>query len=122
MRTFADFMDAIPPRVAATTAELVTLSAFHPTGVYRLEVADSRRLDGTPAPIERDNVVGRRFFANDTSAAKGSIFAADEERAYIGLGKQRVRPWTVSVSIPINPETGRMFDIGAPSMVVESVA
>lgn len=77
--------------------------------VYRPDVAHERTLNGTLRPIDRDGVPGRRFYESDKAPA-GSVLAPDDTRVFIKLGKQRIRPRSAIVSIPINAASGRMDD------------
>jgi replicative DNA helicase len=87
--------------------------------VYRPDVAHERRLDGSLRPIDRDGVLGHRFFAAD--APQRSVLAPDDTRVYIKLGKQRIRPRTALISIAFDASTGRMFDSPAPAQL-EAIA
>jgi replicative DNA helicase len=82
---------------------------------YRPDVAHERLRDGSLRPIDRDGILGHRFFVAD--APRQSVLASDDTRVYIKLGKQRIRPRNALVSIAIDASTGRMFDSPAPAQL-----
>lgn len=80
---------------------------------YRPLIACVRGEGGALVPAQRTPMSEARIFASEVTKKmlqSGTVLSLDDQRVYVKLGKQRIRPRQGIVSIRFNSATGLMFD------------